>query len=48
MSTFFNFLGDVMHRGPSDFLERQTDLIIALLGASMLGLMTYAVLTAWL
>ena len=47
MRTFYNFLGEVMHQGPSDFLERSTPWIIGLLGAGMLGLMAYAWAAAW-
>jgi len=41
MRTFYNFLGDVLHQGPSDTLERLTPYIIAILGAGMLSLMWY-------
>ena len=47
MRTFYNFLGDALHRGPSDLLDRGTSLIIAILGTGFLALMAYAVLAAW-
>lgn len=48
MRTFYNLLGDVMHQGPSDLMERSTPWIITILGAGMLALMTYAWASAWL
>jgi hypothetical protein len=47
MKTSFGFLGDVLHRGPSELLDRASGLIIAILGAGILALMTYAVISAW-
>jgi hypothetical protein len=47
MRTFYNFLGDVLHHGPSDLLDRASSLIIAILGTAILALMTYAVISAW-
>jgi hypothetical protein len=47
MMTLYNFLGDVLRRGPSDLLDRCSSIIIALLGAGILALMTYAVIAAW-
>ena len=47
MRTFYNFLGDSLHRGPSELLDRSSGLIIAILGTGILVLMAYAVLAAW-
>jgi hypothetical protein len=47
MRTLYNFLGDALHQGPSDLVERLTPWIITLLGAAMLALMAYAWLAAW-
>ncbi len=47
MRTSFGFLGDVLHRGPSELLDRGSGLIIAILGTAILALMAYAVLAAW-
>jgi hypothetical protein len=41
MRTFYDLLGDVLHAGPSDPLERLTSWIIGLLGAGMLSLVAY-------
>jgi hypothetical protein len=42
MRTFYNIMGDVLHGGPSDSLERLNSWIIGLLGAGMLALVAYA------
>ena len=47
MRTLYHFLGDVLHRGPSDALDRLTPWIITLLGTAILALMAYCWLTAW-
>jgi hypothetical protein len=47
MMTIYNFLGDFLHRGPSDLLDRCSGIIILLLGTGILALMAYAILTAW-
>lgn len=41
MQTFYHLLGDVLHQGPSPFLERLSSWIIALLGGLMLALLVY-------
>jgi hypothetical protein len=46
MRTFYKFLGDVLHAGPSEPLDRFTSWIIGLLGAGMLALAAYAWLAA--
>ncbi len=47
MRTSYGFLGDALHRGPSELLERSSGLIIAILGTGILGLMAYAIVAAW-
>ena len=47
MRTFYDFLGDVMHQGPCDLIERSSSCIIWVLGLGMLGLLAYAWVTAW-
>jgi hypothetical protein len=47
MRTFYNFLGDTLHRGPSELLDRCSPWIIAILGTGFLVLMTYAIVAAW-
>jgi hypothetical protein len=47
MRTSFGFLGDVLHRGPSELLDRSSGLIIAILGTGILALMAYAIVAAW-
>ena len=42
MRTFCNLVGEALRQGPPEFVERLSPWIIAVLGAAMLGIMTYA------
>jgi hypothetical protein len=48
MRTFYNVLGEILHEGPTEQMERLTPWIIGVLGAGMLLLMAYAWAVAWL
>jgi len=48
MKTFCHVLGDVLHRGPSNLIERLSPWIIGVLGIGILGIMTYALIEAWM
>jgi hypothetical protein len=41
MRTFYEFLGEVLHAGPCEAIERLTSWIIGLMGAGILALMAY-------
>jgi hypothetical protein len=41
MRTVFHLLGDVLHQGPPQFVERLSPWIIAILGGLMLALLAY-------
>jgi len=42
MKTLCHLVGDILHHGPSDTVDRLTPWIISVLGIGMLALMAYA------
>ena len=48
MRTFYQVLGELLHEGPPEGIERLTPWIIGVLGVGMLLLMGYAWAVAWL